>query len=57
MYLEGKKSNFCYSLYRKKSYFFIRKCPIISKNLRLLNFKNRSFLSGQEVIQIEPNSV
>ena len=55
MYLEGKKSNFAIACIGK-SYFFIRKCPIISKNLRLLNIENSSFLSGQGVIKIEPNS-
>ena len=29
-----------------KSKFFIRKCAIISNNLRLLNFKNWSFFIG-----------
>ena len=28
---------------------------MISNRLRLLNFKNRSLLSGQEVVQSEPN--
>ena len=38
----------------EKSQFFIRKFAIISFKLQLLNFKNRSFSSGQGVVQIEP---
>ena len=50
---EKQKEFFLYSLPRKKISFSYG-------NLRLFqirNFKNRSFLSGQEVVQIKPNLV
>ena len=56
--LESKTEGiFAIACVGKKSYYFIRKFAIISKRLRLLNFKNRPLLSGQEIIQIEQNSV
>ena len=55
MYLESKSKpkKICYYLPRKKisfSYGNLRLFPI-------KNFKNRSFSSGQGVVQIKPNSV
>ena len=52
-YLECKTKNFCYSLSRKKVSFLYGNLRIS----RITNFKNRSFSSGQGVVQIEPNSV
>ena len=53
MYLDYKTKKICYSLRRKKvSYSY--------GNLRIsqiTNFKNRSFSSGQGVVQSEPNLV
>ena len=47
------KQNFCYSLPRKKVRFSYGSLRIS----RIANFKNSSFLSGQEVVQINPNLV
>ena len=47
------KKNFCYSLPRKKVSFSYGNLRIS----QITNVKNRSFLSGQGVVQIKPNSV
>ena len=54
MYLESKnKNNFGDSLPRKKVSFSYGNLRIF----RIFNFKNRSFSSGQGVVQIKPNWV
>ena len=56
MYLECKaKRIFGIACLGKNLVFHTEIC--YSKNLKLLNFKNRSFSSGQGVVQIKPNSV
>ena len=47
------KKNFCYRLPRKKFSFSYGNLLLFQIN----NFKNRSFSSGQGVVQSEPNSV
>ena len=49
----SNKKNFWYSLPRKKVSFSYGNLRIS----QITNFKNRSFSSGQGVVQIEPNSV
>ena len=54
MYLKRiTKRNFCYSFSRKKVRFSYGNLRIS----RITNFKNRSFSSGQGVVQSEPNWV
>ena len=45
--------NFCYSLSRKKVSFIYGNLLLFQISI----FQNRSFLSGQEFFQIEPDSV
>ena len=48
-----RKKNFCYSLPREKVSFSYGNLRIS----QIRNFKNRSFSSGQGVVQSEPNLV
>ena len=51
--LECKKKNYCYSLPRKKVNFSYRNLLLF----QISKFKNRSFSSGQGVVQSEPKWV
>ena len=48
-----RQKKFWYSLPRKKVSFSYGNL----RSFQISNFKNRSFLSGQEVVQIKPNLV
>ena len=57
VYIVSKNKKFCNTLPRKKVSISYGNVRFFSNNLRLLNFKNRPFSSGQGLVQIEPNSV